>query len=200
MSQRGAMKGLDMQRDVINDAIAEGVEKASAGGGTALREANKRYSGLATASKILDKETARNQANRSVSLTDTIAGGAGLAAGGPVIGAIAGAANKAGRAVGNAVMARGADAAANVFGKTPSLVAFARNNPMLASAIAGRISQPGGFETEHFQELQDPKVLGIFKQNPELIESVVNPKLKAAIMKRLSQSGAENQNRKPSDK
>lgn len=92
-------------RRIIEDEFESAGERASKelGGdfGAKYRLAKEAFSDLRTAEKIIVKEVARGGANRSISLTDTIAGGAGLVAGGGVGSIVAAAGNKLMRSYGN---------------------------------------------------------------------------------------------------
>jgi len=146
-------------RNALSDAMNESVDQASSVSGEplgALRQANKDYSTLSKIQSIASNRNAMNSANRSIGLTDTIAGAGAGAAGAGVGGAVAGPGGAvAGEMVGNAVGA-GTNKFARTFG--PSLQAtganavaktvsgaanFARGNPaaalpLVASAVNGR--------------------------------------------------------------
>lgn len=96
-------------RDKMDDAIAA-LNIAEKG---ALKSTNKKYSQLSQAHEIIDKEMGRQQANRSLSLTDNIWGAAGASTGNPYAALGLAALNKAGRTFGNSLQARGYDFAAN---------------------------------------------------------------------------------------
>jgi hypothetical protein len=90
----------------MNDVVGalEGVDS--------LKKANRKYSDLATAENILEKNIPRGQSNRSVSLTDTIAAAGGAASGGVPMAAAALGGNKLLRTYGDTLAARAADALA----------------------------------------------------------------------------------------
>lgn len=73
------------------------------------------YADLITAQKIATKEAARANANQAISLTDVIAGGAGIASDGAT-GLLMGAANKVRRTFGNQIASHALDATARLMG------------------------------------------------------------------------------------
>jgi hypothetical protein len=85
------------------DEVISGLEGMEA---NALKKANRTYSDLAKADQVLDMSIPRGQSNRTISLTDTIAGAAGLAHGGPAAAATVGALNKAVRTFGDPLTVR----------------------------------------------------------------------------------------------
>lgn len=176
-ARRGFKEGVEKTADTLADVMGSD--------GGQIKATNRTLGDMYKTQKMATGGTARTDSNRTFGLTDTIAAATTAASKGPAWGIMAAALNKTGRTFGAGLQAHAADAASKLFGTAPSLVAFARNNPMLASAIAGRIAQPGGIESPHFKELEDPQVLSLFKANPQLIDSVQDPKLKAAILKRL---------------
>lgn len=144
---RGAQEGLYKQRTALRDAMNEAVNSLSPGDQKdALLVANRRYGSLSTAGDILEKEIGRNQSNRAISGTDTMAGVAGLLKGGPAYAALATAANKFGRTFGNSIQARAYDALAKK-GQIPKpiLDAVEKGSVSIGNAIR-MLNQP---ELEH---------------------------------------------------
>jgi len=90
-----ALTGIRSAMEGEYEASAE--EAARALGGTALekhRELKSLYQSMATGAEMAERGLQRTGANRGISLTDTIAAGAGLMHGGPLGGAVMGMANK----------------------------------------------------------------------------------------------------------
>ena len=145
--QEGLFKARTAVRDEMNDLVnkmSEGQTKDQ------LLIANRKSGNLATASEILDKELGREQRNRMVGLTDTIAAGSGLYMGDTpaekaIYGLLLGALNKGGRKFGNTIQARSADALANQLSKIPNLSKIAENNPAEFSAALSKIAENVGF-------------------------------------------------------
>lgn len=108
--------------------------------GDKYRLAKAAYADLKTAQDIVTKEVARGGANRSISLTDTISGGAGLVAGGGLGGVAAAIGNKAVRTYGNQV-------AASVLDRASRLEMLQRAsehvNGQIASGVRGFLSGAG---------------------------------------------------------
>lgn len=117
-------EALGQVRNIIEDEFTKAGESAAKELGGSFAEkygvAKALYADLITAEKIAGKEAARNAANRAISLTDTIAGGAGLAGGlagsdndasGAVLGAAAMLGNRVMRTRGNQIAAHVLDKA-----------------------------------------------------------------------------------------
>lgn len=166
LSKQYLFKVRDYLKDRIQDRIgaldgALGRERLSA-----LKEANEQYGIWAELARISKDRVSRENANRFMSLTDTVmaAGGAGGGAvagyqqGGPS-GALKGAAmgaglgllNKAGRRFGNPLIIKGANLAGGSAGAVPTSLpravgagaGFLADNPMMSgSAAAGLLSPP----------------------------------------------------------
>jgi hypothetical protein len=183
---RGAQEGLYKQRTAIRDAMNEAINNLNPGAPkNALKIANRKYGNLSTAEDILEKEIGRNQANRAISLTDTI-----MAAGGPIAATkiALGVANKAGRTFGNSVQARVFDAISKKAGLVPG--AADKINPALAGKFAARVSNASP-KIEHNDNpiLKDQKLMDMFKKDPRLIESIQDEKIKAQIKRALNNRG-----------
>jgi hypothetical protein len=139
----------------IRRKAKEGIERmgdeyanVSHGQSGQVRELNKKMGGLLEADDILQDKLARDQANRSVSLTDYIAGAGGLASDPGLIGGIKGlalaAGNKFMRAKGNQIAATGADAMADFLLKSPKMQTLARQNPRAFMTLANDMSRRFG--------------------------------------------------------
>jgi hypothetical protein len=168
---RGAQEGLYQQRTAIRDAMNDAVNGLpSSPGQDALKVANRRYGNLSTAQDILEKQMGRDQANRAVSLTDTIAGAGGMAKHG-LPGLALGAANKFGRTFGNSIQA-------NVYNKiSQGLPAVAKAadavNPQVAQMIAQRAArgQPG-LDEDTDSVLKNKQLMDIYRAEPARIDSI----------------------------
>lgn len=154
--QQGYMAIRNRLRDRIT-SLADEYGKAVGEGaiGAELKALNRKYSNLIDISSIASDRVARENANRFMSLTDTIAGVGGAAAGagygareGGVEGAIKGAAmgagvgllNKGARLYGNPMLSRGAYALGKGLKAIPSPVSsglIGAAAPMLAKPFAG---------------------------------------------------------------
>jgi hypothetical protein len=177
-------------RTAIRDKMSEAIDAAGQEAPGALKVANRRYGGLAEASDILDQKMARDAANRSISLTDTIAGAGGLSAGGPGAAAVAGLANKAGRAFGNSMMARGFDKAGDVLANFPRLAAAAEKNPGAVQTLIEKL-QSGVRGVGGFEQIPglSPAIVEMLDKNPGLIDRL-DPRLQKAYRKARGRSPA----------
>jgi hypothetical protein len=147
---------------------------------------------------------ARDSANRAFGLTDTIAGagGAGIGAAisddpkeGLVYGALAAAANKAGRAYGNPLMATGFNKLSKSLLNSPRFAELAaKNQPAFQSLVQNLLNQPAFRKGEPQAPPieQDPRVLEFLTNNPDAIDRIQNPKLKEIMRKRVNQSPESN--------
>jgi hypothetical protein len=135
----------------IRRAVKEGIEDnadayafaAGKDGGT-IKNINQQLGNSLQADDILADRLSRDASNRSLSLTDYLAGIAGNAGGGPigmVKGMAAAGANKLGREYGNNVMAVGADKVSKVLLQSPKFAALAKQNPAAFAALAEKMSQ-----------------------------------------------------------
>lgn len=149
-------KAFSAARKAISKKVEESIE--SLGGSELvdrLKKANRDYGYSKQLSSMAEDKIARENSNRAISLTDTIAGGAGAAVGGGVGalsggdskhasegaiigGLLSGAANKGLRKYGPSTLAAGARAASVPLGllaRPASLGASATNNPALLRSI-----------------------------------------------------------------
>lgn len=88
----------------------------------AYQGAKKTYGAMKQAEKISTDRLGQTQGNREISLTDTIAGAAGLATGNPANAVLLGGANKLMRQYGDSVMSVGARRAADLIEKGPQML------------------------------------------------------------------------------
>jgi len=192
-----AQEGLYLQRTKIRDAMNDGINSLdSSAPKDRLLAANRKYSHMADADEILERELAREQSNRAVSLTDTIAGAGGMATGNPAAGLALGAVNKFGRTFGNSMQARGYDAMAAQLAKIPRFAALAESNPAafqgLVSRMAQRSAGEGGLERQQEHPIfKNQKLMERFEQKPELIDSVRDDRLRALLNKRFNRSPSQ---------
>lgn len=118
---------------ILKDELEDAIEKTSQlemnvgakNSGEALsgyKAAKKTYGNMARAEDMAEKSLGRQRSNRTVGLTDYLAGIAGVHAGGPVAGVALGAVNKAVRAYGDNAAALGLDKLANIIDKSPDIM------------------------------------------------------------------------------
>jgi hypothetical protein len=172
-------------RNKMNDVV-----NSLGGEQDALLSANRRYGALQDLEELAGKQSARDSTNRAISLTDTIAGAAGVASGGtPGVKAGLGlgltAANKLGRTFGNSLMATGFDAASKRLARVPALAAMATNNPTRFQAVVAMIKGGGPFKESERDPIEDPAIQEIFLKNPGLLGEIKDEKRRAAIKARL---------------
>lgn len=113
---KAAQDSLKQQRGMLRDSINSSVDSLFKEAGFSdkvgqLAETNKKISPLLTANKRVESQLAREQTNRGVSLTDTLAGVGAIASGNWQLAPLLAAGNKAGRMFGNSLKARGLDLA-----------------------------------------------------------------------------------------
>jgi hypothetical protein len=189
-ARRGFKEGVEQNVDTLAEVLG--------GQGGQIRNVNRKLGHVKEALKIAEKGVARGEGNRAISLTDTIAGVGGLAAGGSpaqsaLLSAALAGANKLGRTFGSGLQATGFDAVSRVLQKSPALIKLAQTNPLAVQLLVNRITQPREFtpgEDDPF--LKNPQLLKNFEDDPSLLDAVQDPKLKAEILKRLGRSPAEN--------
>jgi hypothetical protein len=125
-------------RDALNNAINEAVNAVRGGGEIdALKKANASYSNLSRIEDMATNRMAMNSSNRTISLTDTIAGAAGASTGNPALAVGLAGANKLGRTFGKSLQATGARAASNTLAGIAKKVAPLRDNPATTQFVAG---------------------------------------------------------------
>jgi hypothetical protein len=100
----------------IGDLNAAGRNKSAA---EAYQAAKKAYGALKETEEVARNRLGQTQGNREISLTDYIAGGAALTAGGPAGAVAIGGLNKLARQYGDSVMAASARKAAEIIAKAP---------------------------------------------------------------------------------
>lgn len=116
-------------RSLMEDEMTAAMEHVSPEVRAAYDAAKQRYSAMRFASDVLDKKVAAEAyANRAVSLTDTIAAGAGLASGGAIGGLVTGTAN-------NIMRTRGSMIAADAFQTFAKLAGAERASVNLAGDV-----------------------------------------------------------------
>jgi hypothetical protein len=115
----------------LEAAVAQGSGKALGAGGSAAttarnqavseayQGAKKTYGVMKEAQEIAASRLGQTQGNREISLTDTIAGAAGLASGGPQNAILLGGMNKLARQYGDSFLAAGAKRVAEIIEKAP---------------------------------------------------------------------------------
>lgn len=184
-------------RDTINKEINDAVNKMGVGDTVdALKKANQEYSKLSTLQNMAENRSAMDASNRTFSLTDTIATGAGLAAGSTpaqkvATAAAAGALNKLGRTFGKSLQATGFDASSRLLAQSPDVAKLASSNPgvfqSLVSSLHGGVGGSAPFEkSQESNILDNPQIMGIFRQNPALIDTIRDEKLKLQVRQRIN--------------
>ncbi len=179
------------------DEVASMVGKSSD-----YRGLKSEYGGSKTIEKIATDRALREKANRFFSPSDYLSGGlgaaGGFASGGDIesklknaaVGASIGLANKAARSYGPGLQATGYDAMSRAISKASTAGSA---NPMLAQvipqSIAEKITGMGKFEKDS-SAASDPKVIDFFKSNPQLLENVQDPKIRANIERKISSKPA----------
>jgi len=136
--------------------LAEGAKDAKA----AYVAAKKSYGLSKEAEEIAERRLGTVRSNRELSLTDYIAGGAGLASGGPAQALLLGGANKLLRRYGDAALAVGADKLALVIEKSPE--ALGKFGPLLIKAARDNTS----LMATHTALMKDPEYAAIIKNTP----------------------------------
>jgi hypothetical protein len=178
-------------RTELRDSMNHAINVSGQAGKDALLSANRRFGRLADASMTVGKKIAQDAGNRSFSLTDTIATGAGATAGGPLAAMAAGAANKAARTFGDSVAARGLNAASKVFNATPSLTAFAEKNPMLFQTVVSKLTPKAGpSATREPAPWENQQLMDIFRSNEGLVDNIQDKRTREEIRKRLKRKPA----------
>lgn len=185
----GTQEAKFLSRTALRDEMDDAVTRLG-GGQNELKGAFKRQGMLEKASDLAEREAGRTQANQKISLTDVISGAGGLAIGDTptekaIFGAIGTALNKGRRTFGASLAARSQDAAAKLLERS----AYARANPVAFQAAAQRMfGLTGKFEQGTDPVLDNPEIMLLFQQDPRLIESVSNPKLRDQIRGRIQKS------------
>jgi hypothetical protein len=183
-------------RDKMNDAInlLEGAGKDS------LKKANLRYSNLAKAQELAEKQIARDANNRAISLTDTIAGAAGASSGNPLLTVALPAVNKFGRTFGNAIMARSADSLANVVASgSKKLERVAAQHPkefqVLVAHVANKVMGKPYFDAVPEADIfKDDNIQQLLRENPKILDNIQNETLKAQLYEKLQRDPSSSDN------
>lgn len=179
-------QGLKQNIESQGDAAAQVLGQQ----GNQIRDINRNLGQLYQADKINTGGLARDVANRSIGLTDTIAGTAGgvaaaAAGGGPLAipAAIASAGiNKIGRTYGSSLMATGANALSDVADKgvDPSRIANLLSSYRQAKGNLSPQSMPG-------QNI-NPDLLRALKEDPRRLDSIQNPVVKEQLKKMIDRN------------
>lgn len=179
---RGMQEQLFKQRTAIRDAMNDFINASGNEGKDALLAANRRYGMLEKASGLGEKQLVRDAGNRSVSLTDTIAGAAGMAQGGPTLSLALASLNKMGRAFGNSVQSRGFDATAKALSQIPRVAELAKNNPEAFQVAINRVIQSPQYKKGELKEEDLNQILFGTEKKPDSAqnENAIQRRLKAA--------------------
>lgn len=185
----GALKG--GEEDIASKLASSG----KIPNGDAFLNAKQDYGNLAEAQKIAQTRADKEMANHFLGLRDTIAGGTGAAigaylgdkygghegakVGGALGGGIGGLGSKFARTYGNQVLASGGDAISRLLSNSPDLAAAISRNPTLTPMLMDSLEKKQVTPPESV--ISDPKFLGKFRQNPELIDQLSNESLKRSI-------------------
>jgi hypothetical protein len=197
--RRGAKEAIEQKGNAAAEILGDSAGK--------IKNTNKRLGNLLEIQDMSADAIARDAANRSISLTDTIAGAGGLGAGavfgGPAaIATAAGAAgvNKLGRMYGNSLMATGSNAVAEGLKSiSPKFAEMAQKNPQGFSLLVQNLAQnpkfspkPQGPSMSPFMERlgNDPKMQEVI-QNDRLKEQLKKYQEKKNINKPVSQQEAQ---------
>lgn len=183
--------------------LREGAEKRAMaigeeiGGGAADQfvKAKKNFGALEEASKIIDKRSARDAANRFLSPSDYFTGGLGAVVGasrgesmedrlkGAALGASLGLAHKGLRTLGPQVNAVAMNNASKAVAALPGLAGA--SPATLAQAVAAVNGQSNKSSNDPI--IGDPDTLRLFQQNPGLIDLVQDPLRRKALRDKLRQ-------------
>ena len=116
----------------LEDAVATGARGSIGNGASAasrnqdiagqFAKAKSDYGTFKTTTDVIQKRIGQLEGNREISLTDTIAGAAGLMSGGPGHAIAIGGLNKLARQYGDSAIASGARTAAKIISKSPELL------------------------------------------------------------------------------
>jgi polyhydroxyalkanoate synthesis regulator phasin len=136
----GTQLALTKSRNALNESMNEAINAIPGAGKDKLLAANRRYSNLSRAEDLAERGVAQDQANRAVSLTDTIVGAAGIANGSLGLAGGLAAVNKASRTFGNSIQARTYDAVGNALSRIPRFSQMAEKNPAGFAAAVERIA------------------------------------------------------------
>lgn len=183
---KGKQSVLKLIRDRLAQSMDQAADQYGIGG---LKQANQTFSNLSRAEEMVKNKLGREAANRSVSLTDTIAAGAGIASGGTpgasaLLGAALGGLNKAGRTFGSSLSARTNQGLAGLAGGVGGLTGNLANLPGPVALITNRITQRSPFKKiEDDPVLKDKATVDFFRANPSVIDQLKDERLKAGLRK-----------------
>lgn len=211
-------EGLKSLRSAVRQAIEDKANDVAAylgSAGGALRETNRKLGSMIGAEKLAENAMARDSANRTIGLTDTIAGSGGLAAGAAMakdavttggLGVAMAAGNKLLRSYGDPLAATGMKALSNQLLKVPKFAAMAQNNPGAFQAMVSNLSNSPNFKKADPDWSKEPeapieprlgsppvkdekqdRIVEILRKNPNALQYIKNPALRDAVQKRLQQ-------------
>lgn len=202
---RGTQENLYNMRDQLSDNMNDAVNSYNGDGSDELKTANRKYSDLSRIQDIAEKRMAGNAANRAAGLTDTIAGAGGAdigatigAAAGGVPGAKAGAVaggvtagglNKLARTYGPSLDATTSNALAKILKNSPDLARLAASNPAALPMIAQSLARQDT-PAPSADQIFGPTILDQFKQRPDLIDNLKDPKLRDLANKAIGRDTA----------
>ena len=187
---RGVQELLYGIRSEVSTAINGAMNKVPGVSKDQLRRLNGAYSKLADAERIAEGGVARQAANQTFSLGDKVMAAVGAATGGIGGAATAAGASKFARTYGRSTAARTLDVGSKVAGGVQRGIEKGAASPAIQAMIA-RLSAPKtSFEQQSGlpPQLQDPKVLGTLRKNPELIDQIQDPKVRDQIRKLLDRT------------
>lgn len=183
----GASKGLHVQRGALNDAIADMVERSPTGNGkAALQRNNRKYSTYSMADDLLENEMSREQANRAISLTDTIMTAAGASSGNPALAIGLGALNKGVRTFGNSMQARVYDAIAKKAAGAAPALAKANSGAVSAAVNRGATEYRNDFDKDSDPILNNDRLMKLFIEDPSLIEKISDEETKSKVKRAIA--------------
>lgn len=155
----------------------EFAEKSGQAGGR-VKALNQEMGNLLRAEDAVQEGILRDTANRSISLTDTIAGAGGISRGAGAIadgltGAAFGAANKAIRHKGDQLAATSADAISKMLLKSPQMANLAQRNPNAFKSIVSALTRRATSAPEALSKVADTdSKSGFASQNVPAAEAI----------------------------
>lgn len=170
-----------------------------------FREAKNTYGNLKEASDIAKNKADAQLANNFLGLGDKIVGGAGAIIGGTqgdgwedriknaTIGAGVALGSRMAKTTGNQVLAKGANSLAQKMAMFPKLAEIAKRNPSMVSELFQQLeskAQGVGSFVRDLPSIKDPAFIQRIQENPELLEQIKNPELKAKLQEKLNRDPA----------
>ena len=151
-------------RKALNEAAEQGAESVGVKGlRDVIENANKTYSTGTKAKALLDNKFAREQGNKLIGLTDTIATAEAASSLGGPYGAALLAVKKGGERYGSQNAALGLDKISKVLMKSPQLAAIAESNPQVFQKIVNSLEERAGM----FGGAQMPKAADSVQKNDD---------------------------------